>query len=130
MYNSRNDESILGEYHSAFAWEETNSWCTTREHCKCDKCGGFYVDEGGYNKHICDGCLEEAHTVETAINFASASEDTASIEINGALAHAFSEEDIHSILVEYCKAHPEYAMKVIEYIDMDDIAFIEFMEEE
>ena len=116
-------------------------WCYETMNAPCE-CGGEFVEAvqcavcGKYKEKdeysVCDECLEEAETLENALEYGAEAEET--IEINGFLAQVFSNTEIEEILVRELNNARNSFMKpfvqemISEYVNEDRGTFSDFVD--
>lgn len=96
---------------------------------ECKVCGDYFYDE--YNYHICDDCLDNNKTLDTAL--AIGEENTTDVYINGFVKTLLGDKRINQILVDYVrKTYTDSLIKkhIVNYCDEDKIFFAEWVEYE
>lgn len=95
------------------------------EAVECEFCGEWTVTED-LHEGICENCISEKATVEIAVKYGETEKQT--IELNGLLAYAFSDEQINEILLrelkEAARIYPQkIKAEIIEFYGCDMEAF-------
>lgn len=92
---------------------------------KCLVCGEDFDNTDLHG--VCEACLEEYETVETAVAIGSYS--TVKREINGFFAHILTTEMINSILEKWVEEnYVDHCQSVIDYLENDKSAYSEYLE--
>ena len=92
---------------------------------QCKLCGTWFDNTELHG--VCEGCLEEYETVETAIEIGSYS--TEMREINGFFADILTTEMINDILGKYVEEHyTDHSTAVVDYLEADKSAYSEYLE--
>lgn len=93
---------------------------------ECKVCGKWFDNTELHG--VCEGCLEEYETVETAIAIGSYS--TEKREINGFFADILTTEMINDILGKYVEEHyTDHSKAVVDYLEADKSAYSEYLED-
>lgn len=93
---------------------------------RCKLCGGWFDNTELHG--ICEGCLSDDETVESALAIGDYS--TENVEINGFVASALSKEQINSILVKWVKENfVDHSKAVVQYLESDMSSFADYLED-
>lgn len=93
---------------------------------KCKVCGKWFDSTDLHE--VCECCLYEFETVETAINIGA--ENTEKRDINGFFADILTTDMINSILGKWVEENiTDHSRSVIDYLEDDKMYYSQYLEE-
>ena len=131
-YTEVHGHTSLGNTIGEVCYDYTCPFCKKGElvpATECKICGEWFDDSDKY--HICESCLDNAKTLETAL--AIGEENTTDVYINGFVKTLLGDKRINEILVDYVrKTYTDSIIKkrIVDYCEEEPIYFAEWVEYE